>query len=215
MRAFAIAIVAAIMAASVGVAEAKPWNDTLGRIKLELPRGWEANEFNAVSDAEKSYAEFFTPSNDCYLVAFVNANTAMSNPHDVRRYGIDISHFAADLWVRSANGITKVFPNQSAQFVSQSLDETNFWPIQRAVLNNADGAVHAAIQLRPGLDILTFCTSVSGGADAAPFDAILRSIGTPQDADLQAQAEARQAEIDAAAAAAAAAPPAEEPRRRR
>jgi hypothetical protein len=205
MRAFALAAIAAVALGSAGAAEARVWNDAQGRMSVDLPRGWDIDDQNIRSDAELSFAAFFTPSRDCYVVGFPNAGTSANNAFEVRRHTLDIAHFPGDKWVDVANGIPAPFPDNSAQFVSQSVDNTNFWPIQRATMRSSKGLVQGGIQLRPGLDIVTFCTSVSGTDGPEAFDSFIRGVSTSHDAELQAAAVQQEADYNAREAAAQAA----------
>jgi hypothetical protein len=79
--------------------------------------------------------------------------------------------------------------------------------------------VTAALQSRPGIDLMAFCWSYAGDATAT-FDALFRSVSHPNDATWQAAAEQQVADREARAAAAAtaseAAPaPEAQPERRR
>jgi hypothetical protein len=100
--------------------------------------------------------------------------------------------------------MTPVFPSNSAQFVSRSSDTSGFWPFQRAELRNGERAVHGAMQVRPGMDLIAMCLTYGGADTTAVYDALIRSFGTPNDATLQAAAEA-EAAADAANRAANAA----------
>jgi hypothetical protein len=205
MRAFALTVIAAMVALCAGAAEARVWSDAQGRFNVEVPRGWTDDEQNRRSDAELSFAAFFTPSRDCYVVGFPNPNTVSNTPFEVYRYALDAAHFSAEHWVALANGIPSVFPANSAVFVSQSVDRTNFWPIQRVVMRNGQGLVQGGLQLRPGVDLVVFCTSVSGAEGPEGFDAMIRGVTTTRDAELQVTATQQEADYNARQAAAAAA----------
>ena len=86
--------------------------------------------------------------------------------------------------------------------VSQDVDSSGFWPVQRAELSGGSRPVFGAILARPGAEIRAFC---SGSNSAAAYDSIFASLGHPNDATWQGQATtqaAERAEQEAAAAAA-------------
>lgn len=192
-----------------GAAQAQQWSDPAGRITFSPQPGW-------ATTVERSdtftYVVSGSANNECHFLARPNQGTAAASPATARRTAANDAQFGQDQWVRVANSLTPVFPANSAQFISRSTDSSGFWPIQRAELSNGERAVHGAIQIRPGVDLIAMCLTYGGADSAETYDAIIRSFGTPNDAALQTTAEAAEA---AAAAAAAAPAPEPEPARRR
>jgi hypothetical protein len=76
--------------------------------------------------------------------------------------------------------------------------------MQRAQFGGAERPVTAALQSRPGIDLMAFCWSYGGDATAT-FDALFRSVSHPNDATWQAAAEQQVTDREARATAAAAA----------
>lgn len=196
MRGIALAVVCGAALLAGGVAAADTWTDPAGRLKFDAPRGWSTQVER--SDTF-SYVITGTANNECQFISQPSANTATAPVDAVNRTAADSAHFGEDVWRRLANSVTPIFPNNSATVLSRTVDTSGFWPIQRAEIQSPDRVVHAAIQLRPGFEIRAFCMTYDGADTTAVYDAVIRSLGHPNDAQWQAAAEA-------AAAAAAPAP---------
>lgn len=209
MRALLLATVFSVGMIVAGTALAAEWSDSEGRMKFDAPAGWATTQEHSEGF---SYVVTGTANNECHFVARPNAGTVSAQAEAVRRTAGDDAQFGADQWTRVANSISPVFPGASAQFVSRSSDTSGFWPIQRAELRNGERAVHGAMQIRPGMDLIAMCLTYGGPDSADRYDAIIRSFGTANDAALQAAAEAQAAEEAAPAATPA---PEENNRRRR
>ena len=153
-----------------------------------------------------TYLVVGTANNECQIVAVPRAQTAANTARDVRRAGQ--SQISAESWITVANAMPDIFaPDRNspsaARLISQSLDTSRFWPVQRAELGGpSHPLVHGAIEIRPGLEIWAFCLTYEGADPVAVYDSVINSIGTPRDAELQAQAEQQDADRSAAQAAA-------------
>lgn len=192
MRALKIAVGAAMGLALAGTALAV----TNGTITVDLPRGW--NSENQACTGGCSAVWAFNAEHDCWVVAQPREGDAVLNPARLRT--IAGAQLAPEVWQSGANAIGSAFANNSAQLVSQSVDTSGFWPVQRAELRNGEGkSVFGMMQLRTDAELWAFCMPASGQGSAAPYDAFFRSIGTPTDAERQAAVQAAEA---------AAAPPA-------
>lgn len=194
MRALKIAMGAGLSLLLAGTALAAVVTHEV--IKVDVPRGWNGEAQNCADGCSAFWA--FSAQHDCYVVAQPREGDAVLNPARVRI--VARNPIAQNVWVSGANAVGSAFPNDSAQFVSQSVEDAGFWPIQRAEFRNGEGkTVFGALQLRTNVELWAFCLPASGQTTASTYDAIFRSIGTPTDAE-------RQAEVEAAEAAAA--PPA-------
>lgn len=194
----AIALAAIVGAALTGVAAAEPWTDPAGRLTFNKPPGWQVETQGSSAQATSVLA--FNASNDCYFFGLPNAASADSSPDAARR----APALTSENWVAAASASAlrrDFFPNGAPQLVSSSVDETGLWPIQRAQFQGAR-TVFAAIQTRPGFELQAFCAATSGGS-AATFDTIFASLGHPNDATWQAQAQDQASQRAAAEAAAA------------
>jgi hypothetical protein len=207
MRALLLATAFSVGMIVAGTALAAEWSDSEGRMTFDAPAGWATTQEHSEGF---SYVVTGTANNECHFVARPNAGTVSAQAEAVRRTAGDDAQFGADQWTRVANSISPVFPGASAQFVSRSSDTSGFWPIQRAELRNGERAVHGAMQIRPGMDLIAMCLTYGGADSAERYDDIIRSFGTPNDATLQSAAEGQ-----AAAEAAAPAQPAPEENNRR
>ena len=218
MRALAYAAIFGVGLLAAGVAAADTWTDPAGRFTVNVPHGWRVN---APTTNGFSYMKTGNAERECVFEATPNPATALASPQRVKQSTQDDSQFTEAAWVRLANQIPTVFPASSAQFVSRSQDNSGFWPVQRADLRSPNGVgtpplpvsvVHAALQSRPGMELVGFCYTVSDPDypttdNPALFDPILRSMATANDAALQTAAEAAPAAAPAPAAPAPAQPP--------
>lgn len=221
MRMIALAAVVGIGLGVGGAAAARPWSDPNGRVNFDAPSGWVMEVRRA---SPQTIVLAGNADNECYVIATPNNVTANATPDAVRRTTDAISQEA---WVAAANSVPPMFPNRSAQLVSQTVDTSGFWPLQRAEFTSPTRPVTAGLQSRPGIDLMAFCWTYGGPDATARYEALFRSMSNPNDATWQTQAEQQVAERDArasanaaaaaAAAASAQAQPTEEerPRRRR
>jgi|CXWL01.1.fsa_nt_gi hypothetical protein len=215
-----IALAAAVAGLSfAGVADARVWTDPAGRLTFDAPNGWATSQERGEAPTDTfTYVISGNANNECHLVSQPNPGTAQANADGVRAAAQDEARFGPEFWTQTANGMPQLFPNASAQFVSRSLDTSGFWPIQRADIQSPERLIHASIQLRPGVNLMTMCMTYGGADPVATYATVSASLGHPNDATWRTDAEAAAAARDAAAAAAAAAPPpappAEEGRRR-
>lgn len=201
---------AAVAAAALGLtytgagAAAEPWSDPSGRLSFETPTGWTTRQ-EVGSRPTDAYTYVITgdAANECHIMAQPNPGTIAASADAVRRANGDEARFNGALWTQIANGVRNIFPNQSASFVS-GVKEGEQWPIQRAEIQSSQRLVRAAMQMRPGFDILAFCMNYEGVEQPAMYDAVIRSVGHPNDAVFFADAAAAQAARDAAEQQAAA-----------
>lgn len=187
MRKIALAaVIAAGLVALPTAATAQTYTDPDGRITFETPRGWTVDRQNSPN---QTVVLMFNARNDCYLFGIPNPRTADASPSAVVRS--TSTQIGADAWTSAANSITDFFPNNSAQLVSQSVETSGFWPVQRAEFSNGSKTVFGALTLRPGFDLMAFCAATSGGS-AEAYDSLFRSLGHPNDDQWEASAPAGQ-----------------------
>jgi hypothetical protein len=199
----AVAVIA-LSLAFAGSASAEPWSDPSGRLSFNTPGEWTTRQEVGDAPADPyTYVITGDASNECHIMAQPNPGTAAASADAVRRANDDDNRFNSALWTQIANGVRNIFPNQSASVVSNN-KEVASWPIQRAEIQSSQRLVRAAMQLRPGIDILTFCMNYEGTERPDLYDALIRSVGHPNDAVFFADAAAAQAARDAAEAQAVA-----------
>lgn len=201
MRTLALAAAFGIGLLAVGVADAEQWNDPNGRLSFNAPSGWRVQPRNAPG---QTAVLAFNPTNDCYFFGLANPNNAGSAA-TTRNATAPLS---PDAWVTAASPIRDFFEGSPATFVSQSVDTSGFWPVQRAELRGPTKTVYGAILARPGAEIRAFC---AGSNSAAAYDAIFASLSHPNDAAWQGEAQQQQAAREAQAAAASAAAAQQQP----
>jgi len=139
---------------------------------------------------------------ECQMFLVERADTAGKPAQDlVRGYSPPLT---SEVWKRSADGF--VLYNRKGTVESATSDTSKFWPVQHASLRTDQNTpVIAAMQARPGFDLWQFCTAFDGADHSATFNQIIASFAGPNDAALQAAAEAAVADRAAQAAAAQAA----------
>mgnify|MGYP006908234789 CR=1 FL=1 len=187
MRAIALAaIIGGTMLA--GAAAAETWTDPAGRLIFDKPRGWQVDPQQTSSG---TVVLAFDGSHDCFLMATPNSGTSSASARQV--VSSTTQPFARAAWETTANSITTLFPAGGAQMTNQSVDSSGVWPIQRAEFQSSEGnTVYAAIQGRPGIDLIGFCTAYSGSADV--FNGVFRSMAHPNDASWASSLQAAPAE---------------------
>lgn len=179
MRSRALAAACGMALLAAGVASAETWTDPNGRVTFEAPRGWStqarrAEGFTAVITG--------TADNECQIISQPNDNSATATLEAVRSTAANDAQFTPEAWARIAGSLPSVFPGGTATVLSRSVETNGAWPIQRAEIQSSERLVHAAMTLRPGFDIVAMCMTY-GGADAvSTYDAVIRSIGHPNDA---------------------------------
>jgi len=144
---------------------------------------------------------------ECKMFVVERPENASASPDAVvRAYSAVV---AGDAWKRTADGFN--IDRKQATVQATSVDTAKFWPVQRADMRTSSGRpLLAAMHARGGFEVWQFCTDYDNRDHTAVFNQIISSFSGPNDAALQAQAEAstadraaRKAANDAAAAAAA------------
>lgn len=179
MRMLARAAVVAIGLAMGGTAFAEQWNDPAGRMEFETARGWMVRPQNAATG--QTVVWVFNPTNDCFLFALDNPGTAAAQVARVRASTQDLP---AEGLVAAANSVSRLFPNRTAQLVSQAVDTSGFWPLRRIEFSGASQPVFAVVAMRPGVEMRAFCM---GSPSASAYDTLFNSLGHPNDATWQAE----------------------------
>jgi hypothetical protein len=182
-----LALLAAIGAALLagGLAYAEQWNDPNGRMEFEAPAGWRVQPRSAPN---QTVVLAFNPTNDCYFFGIDNPATANSSANAARN---TTAPLPPEAWVASASPLNDFFEGSPPTLVSQTVDTSGFWPVQRAELRGPSKTVYGAMLVRPGVELRVFC---SGGTSAAAYDAIIGSLGHPNDAAWQTQANEQAAQ---------------------
>lgn len=188
MRTLALAAMAVCVGLIVAApAEARPWADPAGRFTADLPSGWAVTNR---STPTFTYVILGSAANECHIVAQPNTVSASAAPRNVRYTAGQESLMDRDKWVQLANSVSPLFPNNSAEYISHSVDSSGFWPVQRAELRSPDGLVHAGMQIRPGIDIFAYCMTYSGDDPVETYNAFISSLGHTNDAQWRAEIEA-------------------------
>lgn len=165
----------------MGVAEARPWNDPNGRVTFDAPGGW---VMEVTRSDPGTIVIAGSANNECYVLATPNAATASASVDALRRARAP----TAEAWATVANGMRSMFPSGGATVTSQTSDTSGFWPVQRADFSGGTRPVTAALQSRPGMDLMAFCWTYGGGDATATYENFFRSMGHPNDATWQAGA---------------------------
>jgi len=197
MRTFALAAALSVGLVAGGVASAEQYTDPNGRLTFDAPAGWRVQPRAA---GGQTAVLAFNPTNDCYFFGADNPSTASSSPEAAMNTRDPIT---AQAWVTYASPIRDFFEGSPATLVSQSVDTSGAWPVQRAELRGPSKTVYGAVLIRPGVEIRAFC---SGGTSAAGYDSIFASLAHPNDAAWQQAAGQQRTDRAAREAAAQAAP---------
>lgn len=179
MRALALAAMFGAGMALAGIAAAEPWTDPNGRLKLDAPHGWTVRPQNMQGGTA---VLAFTPSSDCFFFGIPNPASADASVSAVRHTDDPI---APEAWATAVLGVPDFADAGTATVLSQSVDTSGFWPVQRAQLQVGSRTVQGALQVRPGVELRAFCSGGSGS-----FDAIINSLGHPNDQAWEAAAAA-------------------------
>lgn len=215
MRNLALAAVFGVGLLAGGVAAAEQYTDPAGRLTFNAPSGWRVQPRGA---GGQTAVLAFNPTNDCYFFGADNPNTANSSAEAAMNTRDPIP---ADAWVTYASPIRDFFEGSPATLVSQTVDTSGAWPVQRAELRGPSKTVYGAVLIRPGVEIRAFC---AGSNSAAAYDSIFASLAHPNDAAWQRAAQQQSSErlareaaqtTSQAEATESEAQPAEERRRRR
>ncbi len=198
MRTLALAAVIGVGLTVGGIASAEQWNDPNGRLTFNAPPGWRVQPRGAPGTTA---VLAFNPTNDCYFFGLANPNTATATADRTRT---TTTQLTPEAWATAAAPVRDFFEGAPATVVSQTVDTSGFWPVQRAELRGPSKTVYGAILARPGAEIRAFC---SGASSAAAYDSIFASLAHPNDATWQGEANSQAEARAAAAAAAAEAPP--------
>ncbi|MCX7357921.1 MAG: hypothetical protein NT015_07255 [Alphaproteobacteria bacterium] len=185
MRTLALAAIFGVGLLAGGVAAAEPYSDPHGRLTFNAPAGWRVQPQNA---GGQTAVLAFNAQNDCFFFGADNAATATSSADAARNTRDPITPQA---WVTYATPIRDFFEGTPPTLVSQSVDTSGFWPVQRAELRGPSKTVYGAVLIRPGVEIRAFC---SGATSAAAYDAIFASLAHPNDAAWQQAAETQRSQ---------------------
>ncbi len=185
MRNLALAAVFGVGLLAGGVAAAEQYTDPAGRLTFNAPSGWRVQPRGA---GGQTAVLAFNPTNDCYFFGADNPNTANSSAEAAMNTRDPIP---ADAWVTYASPIRDFFEGSPATLVSQTVDTSGAWPVQRAELRGPSKTVYGAVLIRPGVEIRAFC---AGSNSAAAYDSIFASLAHPNDAAWQRAAQQQSSE---------------------
>lgn len=176
MRKLALAAICGVGLMAAGVAAAEQYNDPNGRLTFNAPSGWRVQPRAA---GGQTVVLAFNASNDCYFFGADNPGSANSSAEAAMNTRDQISE---QTWITYATPIRDFFEGAAPTLVSQTVDTSGAWPVQRAELRGPSKTVYGAVLIRPGVEIRAFC---SGANSAAAYDPIFASLAHPNDAAWQ------------------------------
>ncbi|MBX9745833.1 MAG: hypothetical protein K2X34_02960 [Hyphomonadaceae bacterium] len=185
MRKSALAAAVMCIGMMAGAASAEQWNDPAGRVSFDAPRGWVVEIRRANPD---TIVIAGNADNECFVLAVPNGGTR--NASVARVIAGNTAPLSSSGWSALANAATPMFPNGNARVVSQSVDTSGLWPLQRAELSGAERPVTAVMVSRPGIEITALCWTYGGPDATAIYEAFFRSLSHPNDAEWAAAAQA-------------------------
>ncbi|HVZ99229.1 MAG TPA: hypothetical protein VG841_02810 [Caulobacterales bacterium] len=164
-------------------ASADPWTSPDAKITFDKPAGWLVQPQPA-----DGFTYILTGAGNaqCDLMSSPRPATTDTGADLIREAGKVA--IAPEAWSSIVGVVPDIFGGAQATLVSHSVNTDAFWPVNLADFNANGRVIHAAIQFRPGVELWAFCQSNSGADDAATYSALLRSVGLPNDAELQATA---------------------------
>jgi hypothetical protein len=202
LRALALGLALAVAA---GPAMAETWTDPQGRFSFEKPAGWPAEtpvDRGAATELVIGAADY-----ECWFYYVSRPESAAASPDTFVR--ANSAPLTAEQWVSSTRPFAPMRPAPGSLGGGTAsdvrVDTTGYFPRQRATLQNGNRQIMAGLTVRPGAEIWTLCLSYDRTDRTAVFNQVIDSVGTPQDAALEAAGAA------AAAARAAAPTPAATP----
>lgn len=189
MRICALALgAAALFFTASASANTSTWTDQAMRLVFTAPQEWSIDQRVGLGmDDTQTFVAIGDETHLCQFNSDANWDTFSHSPGNVHRQVA--AGISAETWTEALNGFPELFPNQSAEVESTTLDSTEFWPIQRAQARSERGMVIAAFQQRPGVDLVTACL-VSDDAQREVYEDIIRSVSHPSDSILQSAVEA-------------------------
>lgn len=194
MRKLALAAVLGVGLIASGAAWAEQYSDPNGRLTFNAPAGWRVQPRAA---GGQTAVLAFNASNDCYFFGADNPGSASSSAEAAMNTRDPI---AAQAWITYATPIRDFFEGTAPTLVTQSVDTSGAWPVQRAELRGPSKTVYGAVLIRPGVEIRAFC---AGASSAAAYDSIFASLAHPNDAAWQQAANQQRTDREARQAAAA------------
>lgn len=172
-----------------GVAQARTWTDAAGRFTFDAPNGWATSQERGGGASDTfTYVITGNANNECHIIATPNPNTTAAQPEATRRTVADPNRINAAFWASAVSQANAVFRAGPREVLSTSLDTSGFWPIARAEIQG-ERLVHASMQLRPGVDIITYCMTYGGADPVQLYETVTRSVSHPNDATWRAQIE--------------------------
>jgi hypothetical protein len=193
-----LALIASASAQTGSQAGLKTYSDPQSRFTIQHPSSWPVDPLPG-SNANNQGVVIGIADAECKVVASRSDQSAGKSPEVVRNaYRTAIGDAAwkakADAFaVWGRRGVVK----------SSGVDAAPFWPVQTAEFTTDDGKPgFARLHARPGVEVWMFCNSFDDRDRTATFNQIFSSFAAPNDAQMQADAEAAVAQQAAAEAAA-------------
>ncbi len=198
MKTLLAALIATAALAAPALAQTlTPWTDPQGHFSFSRPGDWPVDLMNSGGNVTQ-YAAGLAAA-ECAFLSISRDTTTSASANAVRT--TFQTPFTREQWYQVTQSTPRVFRG-GADIQTMSVDQSGFWPVQRATIQSGADRIEAGVTARPGREIWAFCQSYDGRDRAALFNQVLASIATPNDAALRAAIES------AAPAPAPAAPPA-------
>lgn len=199
MRKLALAATIALgVTALAAPSLARPWADA--RLQMEVPNGggWSVVDGSHQNQADRSYVETAAPDDDC---AFYSTNAQIANAAVARSAISEEARFTPQYLTQVAGMFPTLLPASAGAptVTSNTVETSGPWPIRRVSYRAGERVAHAAIQWRPGLQLISMCARYQGEAsEASRYDAIFRSVSHPNDATWLTEAQSQSAATAAA-----------------
>ena len=144
-----------------------------GRLAFRYPSTWQMHAM-PTSDGD---IRVFAGSGDyeCQVWAITKASSANASAGAVRQAYTNV--LSAEQWTHMVEPLSMFQGGVSVG--ERSVDTNGAWPVQHVALSSPTNQARGTLQGRPGLELMSLCTSYDDQVRSAQFTAIENSIASP------------------------------------
>lgn len=199
-RLLSVAAVLTALFASAAIAQGPTTSlsEPQNRFTIDAPKNWPA-DFDTSGSGRTAILVGVDP--ECQFHTVNDASSAVVTPDAIRTTWSQ--PIGAARWQTALSPFRgPIFGDAGATLTlrDESVDTSGYFPIQRAVAEGNGKTVTVAVFPRPGFVVYGLCRNWDRDPQPATYEALFRSLKTPQDAALAAAGDAAEAERQARAA---------------